>query len=167
MANSSPLSPGEKSDLVAYLDGELRGEQARAVATRLTLSGEVRAEAHGLEATWELLDYLPRPQAPANLTEHTLRMVRGEDDARGATQRATAKPHAGLAWVRRLGPLGVVAAAAALGFIFTRWMWPDRAERLARDLSMAQNLDLYREIGSFDFLMQLDRARVGLPPQEP
>ncbi|MGZ3430943.1 MAG: anti-sigma factor family protein, partial [Isosphaeraceae bacterium] len=58
-----------------------------------------------------------------------------------------------LAQAEKLAVCLVVAAAAfALGFALVRWAWPDPAARLVRDLSIAEHLDEYKEVGSFEFL---------------
>ena len=67
-----PLSDDERADLVAYLDGELSGEAAREIEARINLDPTVRAEVESLNRTWELLDYLPKPEPSPNFTERTL-----------------------------------------------------------------------------------------------
>ena len=69
------LTPAERADLVAYLDGELDDAQSRAIATKLTHSTTARREIEALEKTWELLEYLPRAQAPEDFTARTLTEV--------------------------------------------------------------------------------------------
>src|SRR3954470_1739209 len=66
------LTPEDRSNLVAYLDGELNDVQARAMATKLTQSVTARREAEVLRKTWELLDLLPRPQASDDFASRTL-----------------------------------------------------------------------------------------------
>ena len=56
------LTPDERADLVAYVDGELPETHARSIATKLTHSATARREVEMLQKTWELLDYLPRPE---------------------------------------------------------------------------------------------------------
>ena len=46
-------------------------------------------------------------------------------------------------------------AAIGLGYAVTRWAWPDPTLRLVRDLTLAEHLDEYEEVGSFEFLNQL------------
>ncbi len=62
------LTPAERSNLVAYLDGELNEAESRAIATKLTKSATARREIEGLEKTWELLELLPRPKASEDFT---------------------------------------------------------------------------------------------------
>jgi hypothetical protein len=72
MADRQPLSEQERADLVAYLDGELKGEAARALEAKLQLHPEARAEAAALKRTWDLLDYLPQAEPSPAFTEQTL-----------------------------------------------------------------------------------------------
>jgi anti-sigma factor RsiW len=72
MAESSWLTEPERADLVAYLDGELGRETARALEAKLSLYPEARAEADALLRTWELLNYLPRPEPSPTFTHRTL-----------------------------------------------------------------------------------------------
>src|SRR5579884_2574830 len=72
MSKPPPLNEEERAELVAYLDGELSGERARAVETRLSLDPAARAEADALKRTWDLLDFLPRPEPSASFTQKTL-----------------------------------------------------------------------------------------------
>jgi anti-sigma factor RsiW len=150
------LTSAERSNLVAYLDGELPEPEARALEIKLTQSVSGRREVESLQRTWELLEYLPRVQAPAEFTARTITLATGQaglDDrlvhaARRALQHA-AKILAGLV---------VAAVTVFASYAATRWLWPDPTARLARDLSIAEYLDAYREVGSFDFLRQLDES---------
>src|SRR5581483_2477047 len=90
------LTPTDRANLVAYLDGELNDAESRALATKLTQSATARREVEALERTWELLEYLPRPPASEQLTARTLSEVqllsmqgdRFESAARSAFERA-------------------------------------------------------------------------------
>jgi hypothetical protein len=75
MSELSPLSEQERADLVAYLDGELHGEAARAVEAKLSLDPAARAEADCLRRTWGLLDFLPQPQPSLRFTHRTLQRL--------------------------------------------------------------------------------------------
>ena len=147
------LTPAERADLVAYLDGELDDAQSRAIATKLTHSTTARREIEALEKTWELLEYLPRAQAPEDFTARTLTEVqqlalRG-DRRELAVQHTARRLMRGGAWA--LGAL----LALGLGYAATRWAWPDPTARLGRDLPIAEHLDEYRDVGSMQFLERL------------
>ena len=72
-----PLPPDDAvdpadADLVAYLDGELDEPDARTVESKLALDPTVRARADAYKKTYDLLDYLPRPEPSADFTARTL-----------------------------------------------------------------------------------------------
>ncbi len=69
--SSSPTDPFE-AELVAYLDGELDPVAARKVEARLASDPVARAKAAELKKTFDLLDYLPRPEPSPTFTTRTL-----------------------------------------------------------------------------------------------
>jgi hypothetical protein len=70
------LSPEERANLAAYIDGELTENESRAIATKLSLSAIARREVESLKKTWELLEYLPRPNVSQEFSERTLTSIR-------------------------------------------------------------------------------------------
>ena len=70
------LTPDERADLVAYVDGELPETHSRSIATKLTQSATARREVEMLEKTWEMLDYLPRPRVTEQFSEKTVSHIR-------------------------------------------------------------------------------------------
>ncbi len=150
------LSPDERSNLVAFLDGELPDPQAQAIAAKLTQSMTARREVESLRKTWEMLDLLDRPKASEDFTARTLTQVisidgRGDRIASAASD-ITRKVFVGLGW-------GAVAVILVLvGHTITSRLWPNPTARLTRDLSIAESLDAYREVGGIEFLRQLDAA---------
>ena len=148
------LSIEERSNLVAYLDGELNDAQARAIATKLTQSLTARREVDALQKTWEMLDLLPRPKASEDFTFRTLSVTIQQGEGRIASAASDLARRAGIG-------LALAAASAALfvlGYFLTLRIWPNPTARLARDLPIAESLDEYRDVGSFEFLKQLDSA---------
>ena len=147
------LTPDERDDLVAYVDGELPEVHARTMATKLTKSATARREVEMLQKTWEMLDYLPLPQATEQFSEKTVSHIR-----RLELQGHTWEPILA-AWLARLGRVAVYLLLAGtflgLGYSLTRWVWPDKTERLVNDLTLADHLDEYLEVGSFEFLSEL------------
>jgi anti-sigma factor RsiW len=147
------LSPNERANLVAYLDGELPELEAQAITTKLTQSATARREVELLQKTWELLDHLPRPRASEELTEKTLTQVRLFAERGGRFERALSQTAE-----RVLRNLMWVAASCLVfttAFALTYWVWPSPTARLARDLSIAEHLDEYQEVGTFEFLHEL------------
>ncbi len=152
------LSSAERSDLVAYLDGELNESQAQSIAAKLTRSVSARHEVEMLTATWELLDVLPRPEPSPEFKSRTLSLAqlsvapedRWLDFARLAAQRF------GKLLIILAGSLAIVA----IGYSTTRWIWPDPTARLARDLSIAEQLDEYQAVRDLEFVQMLDNSTI-------
>jgi hypothetical protein len=147
------LSPAERANLVAYLDGELNEAESRAIATKLTHSVTARRELEALEKTWELLDHLPRTQPAPGFTERTLSQVHVLADRDGRLVNLADATASQL--VRAAVLLASAAATLVLGYVATRWVWPDPTARLERNLSIAEHLDEYLDVGSFGFLNEL------------
>jgi anti-sigma factor RsiW len=96
MSEPSPLSERERADLVAYLDGELTGEAARALEAKLSLHPQARAEAEALRRTWAMLDFLPRAKPSADFTHRTMERL---PSLRSTGRRRWWAGWPGLAWV--------------------------------------------------------------------
>ena len=150
------LTSEERVNLVAYLDDELNEAEKRAIATKLTQSMTARRELEALQKTWELLDFLPRPQASIDFTARTLVGVQ-ELDVKGdriATALATG--------ARRVVASLILAAASAIlfvaGHLLVAWGIPNPTARLVREMSIAEHLDEYRDAGGFEFLELLDKS---------
>jgi hypothetical protein len=147
------LTPSERANLVAYLDGELADPDARAIATKLAHSATARREVDALEKTWDLLEYLPRPKASEDFTARTLSQVLNADvqtNEFGSTALRIARRAGTVLFGITLGFLGF-----AIGYAFIQWVWPNPSARLTRDLPIAEHLDEYRDVGSFEFLKEL------------
>lgn len=156
LSDNQRLTTEERANLVAYLDGELDAEFAQVLATKLTHSTTARREVENLEKTWELLDFLPRPRASAELASRTLTQAHLLDDP-GGRLFSSAQNLAGTV-LRVTLALSIMVLSLALGYVATRWVWPDSTARLARDLSIAEHLDEYQEVQSLEFLQALDNT---------
>jgi anti-sigma factor RsiW len=156
MAN---LSDNERANLVAYLDGELNEAAARAVESQLSLDPAVRAEAEALRKTWDLLEYLPRPEPSADFTQRTLDRVSVLQSTRAAA------PGRWRPWASAGGWAAVVLAAASLGYVGGSWLahhGPATSNgkveidpQLVRDLRLIENFPLYEHVDDMDFLKGL------------
>jgi hypothetical protein len=151
------LNPEERANLAAYIDGELTETESRVIATKLSLSAVARRELDQLKKTWELLDFLPRPAASPFFPERTLSSVRAIESHAGWWTRGTG------AWLGRtlrlLACLAVAALSAGLGFALSRWAVSDPSARMVQDLSLAERLEQYEEVGTFDFLEELAKSK--------
>lgn len=152
MSHPSPLSDEERADLVAYLDGELDGAAAAALEARIQQDPGVRAEAEAFRKTWQLLDYLPRPQPTLQFTQQTLERVAAE------------RPRvAGRSVALGVGWAAAVVIAGVVGFAGGRRL-PRSAEpalpfdvdcALVKDLGVIENQRLYEHADGLDFLRAL------------
>ena len=147
------LTPTERANLVAYLDGELGEGESRMIATKLTSSPTARREVEVLEKTWELLEYLPRPKAPDDFTVRTMTEVQ-QLAAEGGKFEALAR-QVSLRAARAAMWTTASLLTFGLGYLVTHWVWPNPTARLARDLPIAEHLDEYQEVGTMDFLDEL------------
>lgn len=147
------LTPNERANLVAYLDGELSEAETRTIATKLAHSATARRELESLEKTWELLEYLPRPKASEDFTARTLTEVEREEHEGirlgSAVLQTTRRLLRAVAWT------AASLLAFGVGYVLTQWVWPNPSERLTRDLPIAEHLDEYRDVGTFEFLQEL------------
>ena len=156
MADHLRLTADERADLVAFLDGELAEDRVRILEEKLTRSLSGRREIESFNSTWDLLDLLPRPPADEAFTERTLTLASerldGDDRLVGAARDVMR---------RVLGvstALVVLTLCGLLGYAATRWAWPDPTSRLARELTIAERLEDYQAVGSFEFLRRLDES---------
>jgi hypothetical protein len=155
-AEQQRLTNVERSNLVAFLDGELNEAESRALAQKLTQSVSARREKEALEKTWELLEYLPRPQAPEDFAGRTA----SQAAATGALDEKMVRVAGQTARHALRLAICLVAAAATVGIAYasTRWLWPDPTSRLGRELPLAEHVDEYRDVETFEFLKQLDES---------
>lgn len=155
MSDPRPLTEQERDELVAFLDGELPEPAAQEFEGRLGRDPRLRAEAESLKTTWDLLDFLPKPEPSPSFAERTLSRIEP-----AVTAERVAAP--ALPW-KRVG-LGVGWAAAALvsmwlGYRAYGWFsprGPGDAE-LLRDLRVIENKRFYELIEDVRYLDQLDQ----------
>jgi anti-sigma factor RsiW len=157
MSEPVPLSEPERDELVAYLDGELKGEAARRIEERIAREPAVREEADALRRAWDLLDFLPLPEPSAEFTHRTVSRLTPV----AATAVATGPPRPARRWVARAVAVGWAAAvglALLSGYAATRVAAPrEPGDRdLVRDLLVIENKHLYDPIDELDFVRELD-----------
>jgi hypothetical protein len=154
MPNSSPLNEQERANLVAWLDGELEGEAARALEAKLSLDPDARAEADALRKTWELLDYLPRPGPSASFTHRTLSRLAPAARPRPKLWQRGRRPLLGAGWAAAL------VLAAVGGYAGYQRLAPPREPgegELVRDLRIIENKRYYDGVEDVEFLRALDQ----------
>lgn len=157
-------------DLVAYLDGELDPAESRAVEERLARDPAARRNLQRLEQTWDALGSLPRPDLGEDFTRSTVELVAVEAD-REMTQQMAAMPSRKLRMWLSIGAGTLLAAL--LGFVIVHFAVGDPNLQLLKDLAVLERIELYREVGTIDFLRELEKssllsdanlANVPLPP---
>jgi anti-sigma factor RsiW len=157
------LSDEDRANLVAYLDGELDAEAAQALEAKLSLDPNARAEADALKRTWELLDYLPRPEPSASFTHRTLeRLAVRHPPASRAPGRLFRWP----LWALGLGWAAALLLAAGGGLLAAHWLRPrppaaalepaDVQEQMVRYLRVLENHRLYENAEDIAFVRDLD-----------
>jgi anti-sigma factor RsiW len=154
------MTEQEREELVAYLDGELDADSARALEARLSRDPRARAEAESLKNTWELLDYLPRPAPSTNFASKTLDRLTG-------TMRAlpTARRRPWPAWSVGTCWAAAVLLAVVAGWSGGRWQADVRdaharmtlEEAAAQHLHAIENQGMYANVDDLAFLQALDQ----------
>jgi anti-sigma factor RsiW len=164
-ASMSQLNEEERATLVAYLDGELNEEASQEFEARLSREPALRAEADALKKTWELLDYLPRPEPSGAFTHRTLERLAVRETAKlrnGSAHR--------WAWLAPAGWAAAMLIAMAGGLVAAHFLWPTPAPtpiaqqagnaknaqddfdaKMARDLGPIENQRVYGAIVDLDF----------------
>jgi len=152
MNGLQPLNDDERDELVAYLDGELAEQAAHGVERRLSHDSRVRAEADALKQTWELLDYLPRPEPSASFTSRTVERISAL-----RTAQATASGRWRW-WVGGIGWAAAVLLAGAAGYAAVNHFHPKapKADDMVSDLRVIENLKAYEAADDIEFLLDLD-----------
>jgi anti-sigma factor RsiW len=149
------LSDDERAELVAYLDGEAAGDARRAVEAKLSLDENWRAEAESLKRTWDLLDFLPRPEPTPDFTQRTtskLNPIRRQGGPGAGGLNPTVR------WLLIGAWAAALLVAALSGYFGSRaalQSGPGEAE-LTRDLRIIENKQRYDLIDDFEFLTDLD-----------
>jgi anti-sigma factor RsiW len=152
MSEPSSLTEQERANLVAYLDGELEDEAARALETRLSLDPAARAEAEALRRTWELLDFLPQPAPSPSFTHRTVeRLV-------PVRATATLRARRWRRWAVGIGWAAALLIAGWCGYAGYQRIAPHRPgdAELQRDLRLIENLPLYANVPDLAFVEDLD-----------
>jgi hypothetical protein len=143
-------------ELIAYLDGELDPTSSQQVEDRLKQDPKYRRALTLYERSWDMLDRLERSTVGDSFTRSTMEMISlaAADEKRPAS-----------VWIRSgLKGFGILALLAvvglALGYGGGRAIWPDPNRELLEDLPVLEDLPLYEQAGSVEFLRKLSRERL-------
>ena len=165
MADPQPLNDNEREELIAYLDGELAQTEAHSVENRLNTDPRYRAEADAMRRTWNLLDFLPKPEPSANFTNRTVDRLAALKPAPAASGNGSRSWLAPVAWVAGL-LLAVLVGYAATGRVVpglqpgSRDLPAEADQRLVRDLRLIEQLGLFQHIDDIHLLNELDRPEL-------
>jgi hypothetical protein len=152
------LTDEERANLVAFLDGEVSPELAQIMEEKVARSVSVRREVEALEKTWGMLDWLPRPEAPADFASQTITRIHSKQ-LQAELMQSRVKFGTSLA-AKLVAWAACLVAMAAIGFASLRYFWPDPTRDLIDQLDCIENLDTYRAIPDLKFLDDL--ARLGI-----
>ncbi len=149
------LSAEQRSNFVAYLDGELSEEETRGIEQLLASNEVARHDMESLATAWELLDDLPRPNAPKDFAEKTIATLKLEEQKTPLHEQL---------WYKQATKYGSLVAGILLvvgcgfaGFIVARTVPPSRADLMLQEYELLEHFDQYEEIGSADFLTRLQK----------
>ena len=164
-----PAGEAADADLIAYLDGELGGEDAARVEDRLALDPSARTKAEAYKKTFDLLDYLPRPEPSPDFATRTLTKLQPAASASGLgatlgySGSGVALPVAPrTSWAGVLAWAVAAVVAVAGGFAAHAGLRPyvDPPPRvddlLFSDHRVIDHLPLYLAADDLDFVRQLD-----------
>lgn len=155
METFSRISPEQRANLTAYLDGELDESATADIEKVLARSAVARNDVELLARTYDLLDQLPRYQLTAAFTERTIATVRLElsrpDMSQTLWYQAAARNVRPVVWCVLL------FAASTIGYLITQAWTPNEADMLARDFDVIRQLDVYQDVGDAQFLDALNR----------
>ena len=153
MEKLSRLSTEDRENLSAYLDGELDDGGTQRIETLLVQSSVARNDVELLSKTYDLLDELPRPDAPKDFLEKTLATAKMEQVKHPISEQqwfiTTQKMLILSGWTVAL------VVASAIGFMVTNQYVERPDDALIQELPLIQNLDRYEEVQSVEFLDML------------
>ncbi len=150
-------------ELVAYLDGELEPEQARRVERLLYNHPGVQEQVRKLEASWDLLDELPRVQMDERFTRTTVELVIENLTRELQSHQRTLPRKTRRRW---LGLAALLGLAAFLTVVVLDSVWLARQRQLLEQVPLLQRVEQYEEVRDIQFLKQIIEQKLipVLPP---
>lgn len=177
--DAPPPDPAE-AELVAYLDGELDATAARRVEAKLAGDPKLRARAAALKKTFDLLDFLPKPEPSPTFATRTIDKIPAVKAAVSATAPAVTVPVSasapvllpsaaplsrGRVWTAALLLFGLFALAGgyfatdvARPYFFPVPKLPDADTLPLADLRVIERLAVYAVADDLDFVAKLADA---------
>ncbi len=151
-------------ELIAYLDGELGADDSRTVESKIGVDPAMRVKAEEYKKTYDLLDYLPKPEPSPTFTTRTLTRLHPVNAS------STVVPNVP-ALTRNVWPelllwalaLVAVGTAGYFGHSLARSYWnpvPEAEKFDQADLPLIHDLPYYLGVDDLDFLKLLRKAEV-------
>jgi hypothetical protein len=153
-------------NLVAFLDGELADDAlGQKLEEKVAQSVSVRKEVQALEKTWGMLDWLPRPELPADFASQTVTRIHSQQ-LRAEMIEGQFK-YWTLVLAKVIGWAACVAALVTAGFASVRFALPDPTRDLINHLEIVENLETYSAIPDLKFLDDISRINMFRDPDAP
>ena len=161
MNDPTQLTNFQRSDLVAYVDGELDEDATQAMERVLSESSDARHDVDMLGRTFALLDTLPRPGASEEFSAKTLISLQAESASRHWRDRL---------WYRN-ARRGVVLSSWVVGLVVAAMVGysaanrlvpkevPRKDAKLVEELPVIENVDTYSGV-DLKLLKELKKERV-------
>ena len=155
MTKQSSSDDNLRERLVAYLDGELSGDESEAIESQIGADDSVRNELRDLDRAWNALDALPMTHVEPSFTQSTVAMV--ATAAREEVVQQTAELPALRRRTRRDAWL-LAGVAACCGFILA-WALAGRRDRaLLAELPIVQHASVLSQFQEVEFLKLLSNS---------
>lgn len=149
LGDDKRLTAQERQELVAFLDNEVPEEVAAMLESKIAGSASARREVEELRQTWDLLDFLPMPEAPTDFSHRTVEILTQADAHAGKLGETLTY------WALKIGSVAAAIVAIAGSFLLGQFavsMAPDHNRQIVQDLPVLQNLDEYEAVGDLRFL---------------
>lgn len=149
-------------ELIAYLDGELGADDSRSVESKIGVDPAMRVKADEYKKTYDLLDYLPKPEPSPTFTTRTLTRLQPVNPS--STMVPSVLTPTRKVWPELLlwaSALVAVGAAGYFGHSLARSYWnpaPEPEKFDQADLPLIHDLPYYLGVDDFDFLKLLRKS---------
>lgn len=156
MTDESPkidLSEEQRTEIVAYLDGELDTAEAERIRKLMAENIEARRAAEQHTMVWEALESLEGVKASGDFATRTLTSIEAlaETETIGSATQSLNLRRGGIVsgWI-----LGILASGG-IGFCITNWAVPEKSQRMVRDLELMKSLPKYERVQDVEVLQRI------------
>jgi len=147
--------------LVAYLDGEMDTQGVRQVEDRLSVEPDLREKMASLEQTWNMLGELETVPVDKELVRSTMEVVTLTIE-KELSDDETKVEHRKL--YDRLVLAAILIMFGVIGYQLAALVGVHVQNQIVDDVPIIQQINDYKEIGSFEFLRALSEKGVFDPP---